>query len=346
MIWLALVSAILSYGTTWVVRRYALTWQVVDHKSGKQIPLLGGVAVYLTVAAVTLFMLPVLVDGYLLPKHLFGILLAGAVLFIGGVWDDLKNVSPAKQIIFPIIACLLIVASGIGIDHISNPFGGILLLDQWQWTIGQYRGTPYHFTLWADLFTIAWLMTSTYTTKLLDGLDGLVAGIGTLGATIIGLLSITVVVAQPETAVIAFIVAGACFGFLLWNFSPAKIYLGEGGALFIGFMLGVLAILSGSKIATALLILGLPMLDLLAVIIRRAIIEHKSPFVGDLFHLHYQLRDKGWNDRQIVLIYYLITAGFGISTLVLSGTAKAIALGALLMIGLGLVLYASHQRHR
>ncbi|EKD79227.1 MAG: glycosyl transferase family protein, partial [uncultured bacterium] len=151
---------------------------------------------------------------------------------------------------------------------------------------------------------------------------------------------------QPETAIVAFIFAGACLGFLVWNVSPAKIYLGEGGALLVGFMLGILAIMSGSKVATALLILGLPMLDVLAVIIRRVFIEHKSPFTGDLFHLHYQLQDKGWNDRYIVLIYYVITAGFGVSTLVLSGSAKVIALGMLLLIGLSLVVYASCQCRR
>ncbi|EKD79262.1 MAG: hypothetical protein ACD_41C00125G0009 [uncultured bacterium] len=265
---------------------------------------------------------------------------------IGGLIDDLKNLSPKRQLIFPVLACLIIVASGIGIEYISNPFGGVWSLDQYQWTIWQKQGVPYQLTLWADLFTVGWLMVSMYTTKLLDGLDGLVAGIGTIGATIIGLLSLTAVVMQPETAVVAFIFAGACFGFLLWNFSPAKIYLGEGGALLVGFMLGILAIMSGSKIATALLILGLPMLDLLAVVLRRVFIEHKSPFTGDLFHLHYQLRDKGWNDRQIVLAYYAITAGFGISTLILTGTAKVIALAILFIIGLYLVIYASHQRRR
>lgn len=346
MILLALVSAVLSFGATWVVRRYALAWKVVDHKSGKSIPLLGGIGLYVTTLALVSFMLPVLIQGYLLPKHLLGILLASSVLLIGGIWDDVKNLPPRRQLIFPIVACLVIVASGIGIDYISNPFGGILPLNQWDWTVAEYQGTPYHITLWADLFTIVWLMISTYTTKLLDGLDGLVAGIGGIGATIVGLLSLSAIVAQPETAVVAFIFAGACLGFLVWNFSPAKIYLGEGGALLVGFMLGVLAILSGSKIATALLILGLPMLDLLAVVIRRLIVEKKSPFTGDFFHLHYQLRNKGWNDRTIALTYYVITAAFGVSTLVLSGITKVVALGILVLIGLTLVGYASSKRSR
>ena len=292
MIWLVLVSAGVSCSVTWVVRRAASHWQVFDRKTAPhRTPLLGGVAIYLTTVALVSFMLPVLVQGYLLPKHVFGILVAGSILMLGGILDDLKNLPPKIQLIFPILACLVIVVSGIGIAYISNPFGGVWPLDQWQWTVWQKQGVPYQLTLWADVFTIGWLMVSMYTTKLLDGLDGLVAGIGTIGATIIGLLSLTAVVSQPETAIVAFIFAGACLGFLVWNVSPAKIYLGEGGALLVGFILGILAIMSGSKVATALLILGLPMLDVLAVIIRRVFIEHKSPFTGDLFHLHYQLRD-------------------------------------------------------
>ena len=142
----------------------------------------------------------------------------------------------------------------------------------------------------------------------------------------------------------AFIFAGACAGFLVWNFFPAKIYLGESGALLIGFTLGVLAILSGSKIATALLILGLPMLDVVAVAVRRVFVERKSPFAGDLLHLHFQLRSLGWSDRKIVLVYYAITALFGISTLVFTGITKVLALGVLLLIGTGLVIYASLAR--
>lgn len=347
MIWLAVVSAVLSFGMTWVIRRVARQWQIFDRKTAhRHMPLLGGVAIYCTVTALVLFMFPVLVQGYLLPKHLVGIIVASGVLMIGGILDDIKNLPPKVQLLFPIIAAVIVVASGIGIEYISNPFGGVWSLDQPQWRVFTYHGTPYHLTLWADVFTIGWLMVSMYTTKLLDGLDGLVAGIGTIGGVIIGLLSVTVLVQQPETAVVSFIFAGACFGFLLWNFSPAKIYLGESGALLVGFMLGVLAILSGSKIATALLILGLPMLDLLAVVMRRLIVEKKSPFTGDFFHLHYQLRDKGWGDRHIALSYYVITAAFGVSTLVLSGPAKVVALGLLFFIGISLVAYASFQPRR
>ncbi len=344
------ISAFVSGG----VRRLALRWNIVDRpelapdrkQAGRVIPLSGGFAIWFTMVAVTSLLLPYLTQGYLLPKHLIGIWLAGAVIMVGGVWDDRKNLSPKLQLLFPLLATLIVVIAGIGVDYISNPLGGIVSLQNWQWTLWTFQGLPYQVTLWSDLFTILWLMISMYTTKLLDGLDGLVSGVGMLGGFIVGLLCLSTAVLQPETATLAFVFSGACAGFLIWNFSPARLYLGEGGALLIGFMLGVLAIVSGSKIATALLILGLPLLDLLAVVIRRVIVEHKSPFRGDLLHLHFQLQQRGWGPRTTVLVYYAITMAFGLSTLLVQGMAKVIVLGILAVCGLALVSYASFNRNR
>lgn len=352
---LTVVSALVSFLAAAAVRQLALRWGVVDRPElapqrkqlGKTVPLLGGTAIWFAVVFVTAIMLPQLTTGYLLPKHLFGIWIAGTIIIIGGWFDDRFSLSPKRQLLFPILASLVVIVAGIGIEYISNPLGGIWNLQQWQWTVFTYHGLPYQITLWADLFTVLWLMVSMYTTKLLDGLDGLVSGVGMIGGVIIGLLSLSATVVQPETATLAFIFAGACAGFLIWNFAPAKLYLGEGGALFVGFMLGVLAIVSGSKIATALLILGLPLLDVLAVIIRRVVIEKKSALSGDLFHLHFQLQQRGWGPRLTVLVYYLITLAFGLSTLLVEGIAKVIVLGILAVCGLSLVLYASLQRtHR
>jgi UDP-GlcNAc:undecaprenyl-phosphate GlcNAc-1-phosphate transferase len=347
-------SVILSAVFAAIVRRLALRWQVVDRPEvapnrklqTQSVPLLGGLAIWLTVVVATSVLLPYLTTGYLLPKHLIGLWLAGTVLMIGGVWDDVKNLSPKVQLLFPVAACIVVVACGIGVDYISNPLGGVIPLDNWQVIVWTRNGLPYQFTVVADLFTIGWLMLSMYTTKLLDGLDGLVSGVGMIGGVIIGLLCLTAGVMQPETAMLAFVFAGACAGFLLWNFAPARLYLGEGGALWIGFMLGALAIISGSKIATALLILGLPILDVLAVIVRRVFVERKSPFSGDLLHLHFQLQQRGWKPRTIVILYYLITLAFGLSTLLVTGLTKVIVLGILGLAGLSLVVYASRLPRR
>lgn len=342
------ISVALSAAVTGVVRRLALRFSIVDDpkrspgrkRQNQAVPLLGGVALYGSFVAIILWLLPDLTHGYLLSKHVFGMIAAGGVIVLGGIWDDVANLSPRRQFIFPVLAALLVVASGVGISYITNPFGGVISLDQWQWTIFTVNDLPYHLTLWADVFIVVWLLGTTYTTKLLDGLDGLVAGVLTIGALIIFFLSISPAVAQPETGVLALVVAGVSLGFLVWNFAPAKIYLGESGALLCGFWLGVLAIISGGKIATALLILGLPMIDVLWVIIRRSVIEKRSPFSGDTSHLHFQLQDMGLSNRTIALLYYFITAVFGIITLLTSGLLKILALVGLTVLALSLIVAA------
>lgn len=330
-------AAVCSTLLTFLVKRLAQHLGILDRASvaperkyqRRAIPLLGGVGIYLTFAIISLWLAPNITTGYLLFKHLGGILLAGATLIIGGILDDKYNLSPKLQLLFPLVACIVVIASGIGISFITNPFGGILSLDQWNITILTSNEIPYQLTLWADLFTIVWLFSTIYTTKLLDGLDGLVPGITVIGGLIIFFLSISQQVAQPETGTLALILAGAAAGFLFWNFSPAKIYLGEGGSVFAGFMLGLLAILSGGKIATALLILGLPVIDLVWVVVRRIFIDKKSPFSADTAHLHFQLKQLGMSPRAIVLFFYAITILFGMSTMFVQGVNKLLVLVAL-----------------
>jgi len=177
-----------------------------------------------------------------------------------------------------------------------------------------------------------------YTTKLLDGLDGLVSGLGAIGAFIIFLFTITTKYYQPDIGLAALILAGACLGFLVFNWHPAKIFLGEGGSLLVGFLLGVLAIISGGKIAIALLVMGLPILDVAWTIVRR-LADGKNPFrFADRLHLHHRLYDLGLGQRRTVLIYYLISTVFGLSALFLQSQGKMLALAVLLMIMLGLVI--------
>ena len=143
---------------------------------------------------------------------------------------------------------------------------------------------------------------------------------------------------QPETALICIIFAGCSLGFLIWNFYPAKIFLGEGGSTFIGFMLGTLSIISGGKIATALLIMGIPILDIAWSILRR-LWQKKSPFVGDKKHLHFQLLEIGLGQRQAVIFLYLFSLAFGLTAIFIQGKAKVIVL--IVLIGLMIVLIGS-----
>lgn len=359
LLWAA-VALLLSIVLTVFIRRIALAFGIVDRPEQaperkvhtQPIPLLGGIAPYLaflfTILLVAIVRPHTLFGGYLLPKHLAGILLGGLLLMIGGIRDDRHPRSPVNQLLWPMLAAALIVAAGIGITYITNPFGAPLSLDQWHRTLFSINGTPYRIVLVADLFAWLWLMLSMYTTKFLDGLDGLVSGVSTIGMLILFFLSISKTVGQPETGFIALIGAASFLGFLLFNFHPAKIFLGEGGSLWAGFLLGTLAILSGGKIATALLILGIPILDVLWVVLRRLMTRPGSLAMADRKHLHYRLLDIGLSHRQAVLVLYVCSAVFGGATLFTQGKTKLFVLGCvgLVMLLLALALVLRSRKHR
>ena len=340
------VTFLISIIFTVLAGKVALRLKIIDipdqirkiHK--KPIPLLGGVAVFLSFALILFyysFFTNQIVWGFIQAKYIWGILLAGLVIIIGGILDDKFNLLPKYQTIFPILASIIIVVFGIGISHIRNPFGGIISFNNWQFIIFWIQGLPYKITLLADLFTFVWLMGMMYTTKLLDGLDGLVSGVTVIGALIITFVCLNKIVAQPNTALVAVILAGAFAGFLIFNFHPAKIFLGESGSLFAGLMLGILAIISGSKVATTLLIMGIPILDVVWVIFRR-IFYKKSISSADKKHLHFRLLDIGFSQRQAVIFLYCLTALFGGISLFLQSYGKLIELIILSLVMLTLIL--------
>lgn len=353
-----LVSVLASILCTLAVKKFAIKKGIVDRKDlapdrkihERSIPLLGGIGIFIAAAVVTggfVLFSHCLIGGYMLPKYLVGMGIAGLLLMIGGYLDDRRHLSPSRQIVWPVLASLIVIMVGIGVTYITNPFGGVVYLDKVSWTIFSFHGIPYHITFWADIFAILWLMGMMYTTKFLDGLDGLVSGIGVIGSVILFFLSLGKDVAQPETALLSSIFAGACLGFLVFNFHPAKIFLGEGGSLFVGFMLGTLSIISGAKIATALLIMGIPILDVAWVIIRRMFIEKKSPFsTADRKHLHFRLLDVGLTHRGAVLLLYAISIGFGAVALFSGTRQKVIALFVLVgvMVGLGIIVVMRYRK--
>lgn len=341
---------------TYFIRRLAIKHNVLDfpflarkvHK--KNTPLWGGVAIYISFSVVLIIVAlftDKLVNSYMLPKHLIGILLGGLFLVVGGMLDDKYRLKPWQQFIWPAISAIVVIGSGIGINYISNPLGNALQLDQFKIKFFEFSGAPYYFVIFADIFTFVWILGMIYTTKFLDGLDGLVPGISVITSFVIFFLSIKPEVMQLPTAMLAIIFAGAIAGFLLWNFNPAKIFLGEGGSTLCGFMLGTLAIISGGKIATALLCMGVPILDALWVIIRR-IFEHHSPFFGDKKHLHFRLLDVGFSHWQVVVFLWILSASFGATALFIQGKQKIIALavlGGIMIVLAGLVaLVYKHKK--
>ncbi len=299
----------------------------------KPLPLGGGLAIY-----ITFFGLIVLgqVSGIIFFHtitfgSLFGMFASATIIMIGGLLDDRYNLKPRQQIWFPVLASLTILAFGIGPTIITNPFGGVLDFSHFFWLL--------------DIMLFFWLMGMMFTTKFLDGLDGLVAGVVAIGALVIFFLTKQPAWYQPEVGFMALVLAGSCLGFLIWNFYPAKIFLGEGGSLLTGFLLGVLAIISGSKIITTLLVMGIPALDVARVIYHR--FKNKRPiFVGDNEHLHFKLVNAGLTQPQAVLLFYGISLVFGLSALTLSNHYKLLALVVLAGVMAGLGTYLSYRQRR
>lgn len=337
------------------IKRLALKYGIVDmprteprkiHK--KPIPLMGGLGIFITVVlmvAILWFGTDWISRGAISSKHLLGVLAGMLFLMVGGILDDRYNLKPRQQFIWPVLAALSLVIAGVGIDRITNPFGGTIALNQWEWIMFWWNGLAYKLTLPSDLFTFIWILGMVYTTKFLDGLDGLAAGITGIGALMILFLSLFTKYYQPDVAFLAVIVAGAMAGFLVFNFNPAKIFLGESGSTLCGFLLGTLAIISGGKIATALLVMGIPILDVAWVVIRRVFFEKRSPFKADKKHLHFRLLDIGLSQRQTVLFLYTLAAGFGITTIFLQSKYKLMALLVLagVMVILGLLLVYQYK---
>jgi UDP-GlcNAc:undecaprenyl-phosphate GlcNAc-1-phosphate transferase len=329
------LGLIFSLVLTPAVRHLAGKWGVLDVPDlarkihPRPTALMGGAAIFLSITLAALLSRDGLLGGFILPKHLIGILVGGALLAIGGALDDRFNLKPKYQIIFPVLAALAVIVSGIGIEVITNPWGGVLRLDQWKLALFQAGGVPYHLVLPADAIVFAWLMVMMYTTKLMDGLDGLVSGIAVIGFIVLALLSLTPEFGQPELARFGLVAAGAFGGFLFYNARPASIFLGEGGATLAGYLLGVTAIMSGAKIGITLLILAVPFLDLLWTVFRRVVLERRSFARADAGHLHFRLADLGFTPGQTVALYWCFAATFGGVGLFIRGSGKLLALASL-----------------
>lgn len=307
------------------------------HIHTKRIPRLGGLVIFvifwLVMMGISAWSGHVVFD-----KNLIGVLAASCLLLFIGVLDDIKEISWKWQLLGQITSIGIVIASGIGIPHLTNPFGGLIPLSQTHFTIITLNNIAYNLTLPADIFVFIWIILIINTINWLDGLDGLASGVSVIGSFTLFFLSITPIVNQPQTAILAIVLAGAALGFLIYNFSPAKIFLGS-GSVFLGFMLAVLSIISGGKIATALLVLGFPVLDALWVILQRWRAK-TSIFRADKRHFHHKLLELGLSQHTIVLLIYFITALFGVIAVVGQSKSKIIALVILvfLMVIIGFVV--------
>ncbi|MFZ2681972.1 MAG: MraY family glycosyltransferase [Patescibacteria group bacterium] len=331
-------ALVLSASLTPFLARLALRLGLVDvPKSERKIhkrivPFLGGVSVFIAFAVPTLVILLStnhLTAGEIDPRHFIGFFIGALMLLIGGLLDDKFDLPPRFSILFPLLAAAVAVTFGIGVEKITNPLGGAFVLT----------------SSVSILITFVWLLGMTYTTKLLDGLDGLATGITMIGAIMIALLALSKEFFQPDVALLALIFAAALLGFLLWNGYPAKIFLGEGGSTFLGFTLGVLAVIAGSKLATTLLVIGIPALDVAFVIIRRWR-AGKAVTSGDRTHLHHLLLAAGLSQRAILGLYLVVATLFGLTTLIFSAWQKLIALGILVIVAMMAVTVLYKKYHQ
>ena len=186
--------------------------------------------------------------------------------------------------------------------------------------------------------TILWILGMVNSINFIDGLDGLSTGIALIAAVTLGTISLSTDADEPYVALFCFILAGALAGFLRWNFHPASIFSGTSGIMFVGYSLAVLSILGAAKIAVALLVLGVPIMDTFWIIVRR-VAARRSPFAPDRGHIHHRLLDMGLSHRDTVLVIYGVCILLAVLSLVLSNTGQMYAfLGLVVVFGLALFL--------
>lgn len=310
----------------------ALGWRLdlVDQPGGRrahrgQVPRTGGIGLYgaFTLTLLVLFLLPA---GWLPPTsdpkettRLAGLLLGGSFAFVMGLVDDRRELSWRGQLLAQLGATLIAIVTLIFIERVNNPFTDqqIIFPDLVVWAL-----------------TTFWFLGAMNTVNWLDGLDGLAAGVGAILSLVL-VLHMLFRASPPQTSValLPLSLLGATLGFLPWNWHPARIFMGSSGSYFLGFTLAALGIIGGARMATVLLVLGLPIVDVAWLIWRRWR-QGISPGQGGRDHLHFRLQDLGLGQRQIVLGYYAFCAAFGILALSIGPRIYKL----LALIGLGLVV--------
>ena len=297
------------------------------------IPRMGGLAIFFG------FILSVLLYVQMTPQFR-GMLLGGVIIVVLGIFDDIYALGAKFKLVIQIVAALVAVLSGNVIEIISNP--NVLSPNPW-WDLG-WLSYP---------ATVLWIVAITNAVNLIDGLDGLACGVSTISS--MTMLVIALTVAEPDVALLMAALAGGCIGFLPYNLNPAKIFMGDTGSTFLGFILATVSIEGLFKsyaiisFAVPFLMLGLPIFDTCFAILRR--VSHgQSPMAPDRGHIHHRLIDMGFNQKQAVAVLYVISAILGLSAVVLTTTNVVRAMVVLLALcvagGMAAKLYLDRMNHR
>lgn len=319
-----LISAFVVLWTTPVVKKIGLKSGRVDKPNERKVhdrPIvrLGGVSIFAGTIIALLIVWQAGGFGILPPEkesEIWGVTLGGLGFFLIGLADDLFNLSPFVRLLMQAIVASWAWHSGVQIEFLTIPGVGLVTLPD---AIG-----------W--LITIIWLVGMANAINWIDGLDGLAAGVSGIAAIV--MLIVSLFMHQPAAALIAAALAGGSLGFLRYNFNPAQIFMGDGGAYFMGFTLAGVGVMGLVKSTVPYLILAVPIVDMSVVILAR--LRHgKSPFAADKRHLHHRLLQAGLSHRLTVLFIYTLTLWVGSLALAFAGLPKgvAFALGATLLLG-------------
>lgn len=309
-----LVAGVVSLLLTPVVKAFSFKVGAVDvPKDARRmhdhpIPRLGGLAIFFGFIVAVLLFVP-------LDKAKQGMLLGAVIIVILGIFDDIYTLSAKLKFVVQIVAALIAVLMGNRIEVLSNPN---IFSNNPLWELG-VLSIP---------ITIIWIVAITNAVNLIDGLDGLACGVSTISS--LTMLVISILVSDLTVATIMAALAGACIGFLPYNFNPAKIFMGDTGATFLGFIMATMSVQGMFKMYNIIsfvvpfLMLGLPIFDVCFAVIRR-ISKGQSPMTPDRSHVHHKLIDMGLSQKQAVGTLYVISAILGLSAVILttSGALKA-----------------------
>ena len=301
----------------------------------RPIPRPGGLAIAVAFgSAIFIFWLIDRLAGhpFLIPEEVrssrFTLTAIAAVLGMAiGLIDDVLELRARWQFLGQVVVAAVIVLAGIHIDFVNDPLSDRLI--------------ELSFPV-AVAFTMLWIVGMNNALNFIDGLDGLAAGVAAIAAVTLGGLALLPQVSEPFVAWMGFSLAGAIAGFLLFNFHPARLFLGTTGVVFLGTMLAVLSIFGTAKVASALLVLGVPIIDTFYVLIRRIISGH-PPFAPDRGHFHHRLLDVGMTHQQAVLLIYVMTAVLGTLAFMTNGRDQIAGFIGLAVL-LGIVVMVLAQR--
>ncbi len=316
------LAGIIAYASTPLVKRFAYVVGAIDvprdnrrmHKT--PIPRLGGLAIFLG------FLVAELIFGTM-DRVMMSVLIGALIVVTLGILDDILRLTAWIKLIVQIVAaCIPVLYGGLRIEFLTN----FNLLSGERFIYLGFFSIP---------LTVLWIVGITNAVNFIDGLDGLAAGISTISS--LSLLAICCITGDPYVAVVMACLTGALVGFLPYNVNPAKIFMGDTGATFLGFVLATMSIQGLFKFyavisfAVPFLILGLPLYDMVVAVFRR-ILSGKSPTAADRGHIHHKLIDMGFNQKQAVAILYAITLILGIIAVILALYGSSVALLALLIL--------------